>query len=123
VYNNRALANARAIEQVIAKLEIAQVSLQRHVRQEYKLAVADWRLLRTKYVISKFVEDVKTGDSAKAVECTALIDGLRKRQQQSAAEMSTCVLQDVLALQSLQTPQSCRECDTYTVSVCLSQCP
>jgi hypothetical protein len=118
VFNLRALANSRAIEQAVAKLQIAEVHVQKHVRQEYKHALDNWRLLRTKYVIAKFVEDVRTSDCAKPLQCLAQIDSLREGQQVAAADMSKCVLQDVLVPQSLQTPQSCREYDVCTISAC-----
>lgn len=107
-FNRTALANARAIEQVIAKFEVVEVRLQKHVRQEYKVALEEWRLLHTKHVIAKFVEDVQSSDCAKPLQCTALVHELQNSQQQAAAEMADCVLHDILALQNL-TPQAGQE--------------
>ena len=111
-FNITALANARAIDQVIANLEVVEVRLQKHVRQEYKLALEDWRLLHTKHVIAKFVEDVNGTDCAKPLQCISLIEGLHRALQDAAAEMAKCVLQDVLALQNLRTPQTSQQCDS-----------
>ena len=118
-FNITALANARAIEQVIANFQVVEIRLQKHVRQEYKLALEDWRLLHTKHVIAKFVEDVNGTDCAKPLQCVSLIEDLHRSLQDAAAEMATCVLQDILALQNLRTPQSAQECDFSPVVLSL----
>lgn len=104
-----------------ANLEVVEVRLHQHVRQEYKLALEDWRLLHTQHVIAKFVEDIQTSDCAKPIQCTALVADLHTSQQDVAEEMAACVLHDILALQNLQTPQSCQECASFTVS-CVPVC-
>lgn len=113
-FNTTALANGRVIEQVIANLEVVEVRLQQHVREEYKLALKDWRLLHTQHVITEFVEQVQNGDIAKPLQCIALIEDMRKSQRDAAAEMSACVLHDILALQNLRTPHRCQEYDACT---------
>jgi hypothetical protein len=109
-YNMTALADARAIEQMMANLQVVEVRLRKHCRQEYKHAVEDWRQLHTKHVIAEFVNRIQTTECAQPIECRELAEGLRKCQHDAAAEMATCLLHDVLEVQNLETPRSCQEC-------------
>lgn len=125
-FNITVLSNARAIEQVVSNLEVVGVRLQKHVRQEYQQALEDWRLLHTKHVIAAFVEKVNSTDMAQPLRSSALVEEMKKWQQDTAVKMGECLLHGVLALQSLESPERCQECDHYgscTVPRLFVSCP
>lgn len=106
-HNTKALANARAVEQVIAQLQVSEVRLQKHVRSEYKRAEADWRQLRTKHMIGTFVDAVRNTDCAVPSKCSTLIGDMKAAQQRNAAVVSECIVDDMLCPEHVQSPEAC----------------
>jgi hypothetical protein len=116
-HNTEALGNARAVHQVVAQLRISETRLQQHLRNEYKLAEADWRQLRTKHVITTLVNSVRNTDCAQPKECDDLVDKIKLMQQQASLTVSLCITDDLLVprhLLSAGAVQRCARLDCYS---------
>ena len=113
------LANQRAFAALVSKLHVAEVQMERALKQRFDTGVKEWRVLRTRHAIDTFSVRLRSPEFAEAPQRQEHFAALRSAQEACCGALAASI---VAALTAAGTVSDVRQAERCVMAAAVQQC-